>query len=532
MNTQAPHAALNRRQFLARAGAIATAAAFSPDLWPQTLEPPLEHRLPATDVDFQRSRSYIEETPVPAYHWASERAVEAFTDMKFGLRIHWGIYSLFQRPGESWPFLTLPFEQRQTYNQAYSTWNPVEFDANSWMTLCRDSGLKMFAFTTKHHEGFSMFDTKTRVRNRVNWTAVGGPRIEDCDLSYSIMETPFRRDVVAELTAAARRHGIKIDLYFSHSDWYDADFRPYGWHPLQVPSSPELWGWPASGRTTQEFWDSMKKRMADRVVMVPDPSPAQVKRMVERHRTQLTELLTRYGDIDMMCLDIFWGPSLWPQMRETILKMRSLQPDLMLRARGIGNYGDYYTPEGFVPASKESTRMPWFVIYPLGSSFSYESDPTRYKGTKWIIDNLVDATAKGGNFMVGVGPDGKGSFHPTAVDQLRGTGKWLRINGEAIFATRPRPGTLWSEGSNLRFTRSKDHRVIYCFALDWPGRVLEIRSFEPRKIISVALLGSDRQLSHRWDPARGLVITIPEELQQPSNRPCDFAWGFKIVLSG
>jgi alpha-L-fucosidase len=218
-------------------------------------------------------------------------------------------------------------------------------------------------------------------------------------------------------------------------------------------------------------------------------------------------------------------------MRETVLKIRELQPDVMLRARGIGNYGDYFTPEGFVPASKESTKMPWFVIYPLGSSFSYESDPGKYKGAKWIIDNLVDASAKGGNFMVGVGPNGQGSFHPTAVSQLKETGKWLRTNGKGIYATRPRPVTLWSEGDLLRFTRSKDNRVVYCFALTWPGKTLGIRSLEPRQIRSVEMLGYPNELEYRRDPTRGLVVTIPDEIQQPSNRPCDYSWGFKITYS-
>ncbi len=519
---------MNRRGFLSRVGAAALGTAIRRDDWAQQSEPPLKHRLPDSDADYQRSRSYIEEVPIEQYHWAPDHAVEAFNDLKFGLRIHWGIYSLFGRPSESWPFLTLPFDERQNYNQAYKTWNPSEFDADSWMNLCEEAGLKMFAFTTKHHEGFSMFDTKTRVRNRANWAAAGGPTIEGCNLAYSIMETPFRRDVVRELTAAAHRRNIKIDLYFSHSDWYDADFRPYGWHPLQVPSSPKLWGWRSSG---EEFWSQMKKLMADRLLIVPDPTPGEVNRMVERHRTQLAELLTNYGTIDMMCLDIFWGPSVWPQMRQTVLKIRELQPDVMLRARGIGNYGDYFTPEGFVPASKESTKMPWFVIYPLGSSFSYESDPGKYKGAKWIIDNLVDASAKGGNFMVGVGPNGQGSFHPTAVSQLKETGKWLRTNGEGIYATRPRPVTLWSEGDLLRFTRSKDNRVVYCFALTWPGKTLGIRSLEPRQIRSVEMLGYPNELEYRRDPTRGLVVTIPDEIQQPSNRPCDYSWGFKITYS-
>lgn len=520
---------MNRREFVSTVGSAALGVAMPAMGWAQQSEPPLEHRLPANDIDYLRSRTYIEEVPVHQYLWASQRAIEAFNDLKFGLRIHWGIYSVFGQPHESWPFLSMSFDERQKYNEAYKAWNPHEFDADVWMNLCQEAELKMFAFTTKHHEGFSMFNTKTRVRNRSNWTAPEGPRIEDCNLAYSIMETPFRRDVVGELTAAAHKRNIKIDLYFSHSDWYDGDFRPYGWHPLQVPSSPRLWGWRESDGTIAEFWEDMKKRMADRIVIVPDPTTEQVSRMVERHRNQLTELLTQYGTIDMMCLDIFWGPTVWPQMRETILKLRKLQPDLMLRARGIGNYGDYYTPEGFVPASKESTRMPWFVIYPLGSSFSYESDPTKYKGTKWIIDNLIDATAKGGNFMVGVGPNALGAFHPAAAAQLRDTGKWLRINGEGIFATRPRPGSVWNEGNNLRFTRSKDNRTIYCFALSWPGRALEITSLESKEITAVEMLGYSKKLEYRRDPTRGLVVTIPGELQEPSNRPSDHAWGFRIL---
>jgi alpha-L-fucosidase len=520
---------MNRRGFLSSAVTAAAGAVLPMKAWPQQLEPSIEHKLPATDSDYQRSRSYIEEVPVQHYHWAPEGAVEAFKDLKFGLRIHWGIYSIYGRPGESWPFLTMSFEERQHYNELYKSWNPSEFDADAWMNVCEGSGLKMFAFTTKHHEGFSLFNTQTRVGSRTNWIAPGGPKIEECNLAYSIMETPFRRDVVQNLTAAAHRRNIKIDLYFSHSDWYDADFRPYGWHPLQVPSSPRLWGWRESDGSMDEFWQGLRKHLGDRIVMVPDPTPEEVKRMVDRHRTQLTELLTHYGAIDMMCLDIFWGPSVWPEMRETILKIRELQPDIMLRARGIGNYGDYYTPEGFVPASKESSEMPWFVIYPLGSSFSYESNPAKYKGTKWILDNLIDATAKGGNFMVGVGPNGLGSFHPTAVAQLKEAGKWLRVNGEGIYATRPRPGTLWNEGAAKRFTRSKDNRIVYCFALEWPGSTLEISSLAPRNVISVEMLGFPHKLKYRWDETRALVVTIPSELQDPSNRPCDHAWGFKIV---
>lgn len=519
---------MNRRVFLATAGAAAVVSASCQKSWSQSGKVPLEHQLPTNDSDYNRSKSYIEEVPISQYHWASDRAVEAFKDMKFGLRIHWGLYSLYGRPGESWPFLKLNFEERQNYNQAYKTWNPIEFDADAWMNVCEDAGMKMFAFTTKHHEGFSMFDTKTRVRSRANWTSAGAPKLEDCDLAYSIMETPFRRDVVRELTAAAHKRNIKIDLYFSHSDWYDADFRPYGWHPLQVSSSEKLVAPAAENGTGDAFWANMKKRMNGQLVVVPDPTPEEVKRMVRRHRAQLHELLTSYGTIDMMCLDIFWGPTVWEQMRETILGLRELQPDVMLRARGIGNYGDYYTPERFVPASKEATRMPWFVIYPLGSSFSYEKNSDNYKGPKWIVQNLVDATAKGGNFMVGVGPDGMGSFHPTAIAQLKDVGRWLKVNGEGIYATRPRQEDLWQEGETLRFTRSKDGRIEYCFASAWPGKSLRLSTIESRKVASAHMLGYPEKLRFRQEPSQGLTIDIPENLQTVSNRPCDYAWGFRV----
>ena len=366
-----------------------------------------------------------------------------------------------------------------------------------------------------------MFDTKTRVHQRVNWAAPGGPKIEPCDLAYSIMDTPFKRDVVKELCDAAHKREIKIDLYFSHPDWYDADFRPYGRHPLQVPSSAQLLG----GREGASFGPS-----ADNKVIVPDPSPEEVKRMIARHRAQLVELLSNYGEIDMLCLDIHLGPSVWPELRKTVLQLRQIQPDVMLRNRGIGGYGDYYTPERVVPASKEMSNAPWFSIYPLGTNFSYEPEATKHKGTEWIVHNLVDAVAKGGGFMVGVGPDASGEFHLEAIKQMRATGKWLKVNGEAIYATRPREGALWSEGEDIRYTRSKDQRSVYATLLRWPGSELQLTAVRPRKDSEIRLLGYSKALAWKQDDSR-LLISIPEALQDISNRPCQHAWCFKIQSS-
>jgi alpha-L-fucosidase len=481
----------------------------------------VQHGLPESDFHYKATRSYIEETPIPEYRHASEQAYEDFRDIKYGVRIHWGIYSVANSAHESWPFLTMSLAERQKYQELYKTWNPAAFSADDWMKLFAENGVKMFAFTAKHHEGFSMFDTKTRVVRRANWIAPGGPKIEDCDLAYSIMESPLHRDVVKELCDAAHQRGIKIDLYFSHPDWYDADFRPYGWHPLQSAGSRDL---------PVDFGKTFEPKRFSQLVMMPDPDAAEQARMIARHRQQLEELLTNYGKIDMMCLDNWLGGRCWPEMRQTILKMRKLQPDVMLRARGIGNYGDYYTPEGFVPGSKENTDMPWFVIYPLARGFSYDEDAAQYKGGGWIISSLVDAAAKGGSFMVGIGPDAGGQFHPRAIENLKEAGAWLKVNGQSIYATRARAGDDWKQGDTIRFTRSKDAKTVYAISLKWPGAQLVLKSVKPAANSEISLLGSAQPLPWTYAADAGTTILLPAQPPLDAKSPLGFAYVFQIQV--
>lgn len=137
--------------------------------------------------------------------------------------------------------------------------------------------------------------------------------------------------------------------------------------------------------------------------------------------------------------------------------LRKIQPDVMFRTRGIGNYGDYYTPVWFIPGDRSNTCMPWFVIYPCGKWFSYIKND-QFKDTNWIINNQTDIVAKGANFMIGIGAHGR--FDPQLITVIKQAGAWLKVNGEAIYATRPRDSELWKEGDTIRYTRTKDKQTV------------------------------------------------------------------------
>jgi alpha-L-fucosidase len=179
----------------------------------------------------------------------------------------------------------------------------------------------------------------------------------------------------------------------------------------------------------------------------PTRLPEETDRMMQRHRDQLVELLTNYGKIDMICLDMWFGPTIWPKLRETMLELRKIQPDVMFRARGIGNYGDYYTPEGFVPGDQENTNVPWFVIYPLGRHFSYEqSILPNTKAPNGLLKTSSIVRRKEAILWWELAPTETAQFHPVAEGvSLRQTGRWLKINGEGVYATRARDANSWKD---------------------------------------------------------------------------------------
>ena len=155
----------------------------------------------------------------------------------------------------------------------------------------------------------------------------------------------------------------------------------------------------------------------------------------------------------------------------------------------------------------------------------------RYKGVSWIISSLTDIVAKGGNFMVGIGPDGMGRFDPKVIQALKEAGQWLKVNGEAIYSTRPREADRWKEGETIRYTRTKDRKTVYAIIRAWPGNHLRLKSVEPVPGTKIYMLGYQKPLNWVYNKTTGLDISLPAELQVIAKRPCKLAWSFRISSS-
>jgi alpha-L-fucosidase len=460
-----------------------------------------------------------------AYVHAGVEALERWHDWKFGLRIHWGLYAITGNGPESWPLSAMYGNKgdpdfREQYEQLAPWWNPSGFDADAWTDMMVRAGLKYFTFTTKHHDGFSMFDTHARVRRRRIHCGPHAGQIADCDLRYSIMETPFGRDIVRELVAAGQQRGLGIGLYYSHIDWFDCDFRIDQWN---------------------------HQRDAQ---YTPQNDPAGFARMIARHREQIRELCTNYGPIDLLSLDMRlpdrdrpralpeWDVcdespyGIWPALADTVRMARRLQPRMLLRDRGIGPYGDYSSPERTIPGNLQALaalQAPWKVIYPGGKHFSHNWQD-QYRPAEWIVSTLVDITAKGGSFQIGYGPMPDGCWAPGIVRRLEQVGAWLAIHGEGIYGTRPY--RVFGEDDVVRYTRTKDYRHVYAFVLQWPqtpvfrGR-LRLASVRARPGSAIHLLGLEHDFAYQQDD-EALTIELPEWLADPARRPSSMACAFKI----
>jgi alpha-L-fucosidase len=457
----------------------------------QTQNPP--HVPPAPGEDHQWWSDKVEAN----YHNAPAAAVESWNDKKFGLRIHWGVYSILGLDA-SWPLQGSSREFRDIYSTLYEVFNPTDFNADEWADLAERAGMKYFVFTTRHCDGFSMFDTKTMVdsiqRVPYNKSTSGIGATKSCRIHYSIMDTPYPRDITGEVVQAFRKKGLGVGLYYSWWDWHDPDCRSDKRNMFYDPNS------------------------------AGEPDAARWQRFMDRTREQLREISTNYGELFEISFDCSLPQSVWPETVKAVELARTLQPSAMFRIRGIGPYGDFTTPEHWIPPDplKKPVGFPWEAIEPIGSRWAYQPHD-EYKSKEWLLGTLIDVVAKGGNFMPGVSPMANGKFPKETIDRLEYAGAWLRVNGEAIYGTRP--WNVFKEEEDLRFTQSRDGKYLYAIALKWPGKTLTIRSARAIAGSRIEILGTQQQL--KWNQSEdGLTVEIPQSIEQ--HKPCDQAYVFKI----
>ena len=398
---------------------------------------------PLMGATAQEQNSFVhEQSKASDYVWPTDPEVLAkidkWQDQKFGVLFHWGIYSV---PGivESWSICSEDWITRNMDNyEAYKNWywglkdkfNPTKFNPEQWADVMEDAGMKYMIFTTKHHDGFCMFDSKYS--------------------DFSIAKGPFkdnpRKDVARYVFDAFRNKGFMMGCYFSKPDWH-----------------------------CQWFWNPYYATPNRRINYKKEQHPDWWKNYQDFTENQLNELMTNYGHFDILWLDGGWITGEEIRLDNVLEKARKRYPGLISVDRTIrGKNENYQTPERGVPATQ--LNYPWESCITLSNDWGWVPNAP-FKSPQKVIGTLAEITAKGGCLLLGVGPTPEGEIEPAVVERLHAIGEWLRANGKAIYNTRTTPnyhcGNMW-------FTADKDGRTLYAIyalpdgeslpaTLEWTG---------------------------------------------------------------
>lgn len=331
-----------------------------------------------------------------------QQKMQWWRDARFGLFIHWGLYSV---PAGEWNGNTSYGEWiRSTaqiplamYDKFISQFNPTEFNADNWVRMAKDAGMKYLVITTKHHDGFALWPTATT--------------------DFNVMNTPFKRDPLKELADACNKYGVQLCFYYSIMDWHHPDYLP------------------------RRDWESDRSTEG-----------ADFSRYVAYMKEQLKELLTKYGKIGVLWFDGEWEDTWTHELGKDLYNyVKSLQPDIIINNRvdkgrggmaGItrpGDFaGDFGTPEQEIPATG-FPGVDWESCMTMNGNWGFNSHDQNWKSPEDLVHKLIETASKGGNFLLNVGPTSGGLFPQASIGRLQDIGKWMSVNSTSIYNTEASP---------------------------------------------------------------------------------------------
>jgi len=388
-----------------------------------------------------------------------------FTHDRFGLFIHWGLYALPAR--HEW----VKNRERipdSVYQRYFEHFDPDLYDPKEWAKAAKNAGMKYFVVTSKHHEGFCLWDSKLT--------------------DYKATNTPAKRDLLRPMVEAFRAEGLKIGFYHSLIDWHHPEFPVDGIHPQ---------------RDDKEFREREKNR--------------DIRKYAEYLHGQTRELLTEYGKIDIMWFDFSYsrnadggkGKEDW-QSEKLLAMVRELMPGIIVNNR-LELQGDIMTPEQVQPrewVQVDGKPVVWEACQTLNGSWGYDRDNLDWKSVDMLVQMLIDTVSKGGNLLLNVGPTGRGQFDPRALETLAGIGKWMKLHSRSIYgATQsklPAP-------KDCRLTQNGDR--LYVHVLAWPFKHLHMEGMAG-KVKYAQMLNDASEIRMRESGDSG-VLTLNLPIQKP-----------------
>ena len=467
---------------------------------------------------------YEDERYVPETNPLILEKLKDWQGLKFGLLMHWGAYSQWGIV-ESWSLCPEEYgwcertkgsnpNDYATYKKEYEdlkkTFNPINFNPEKWASAAHNAGMKYMIFTTKHHDGFSMFDSK--------YTDY---KVTDPDCPFS---TNPRANITKEIFKAFRERNFWTGAYFSKPDWH---------HP--------------------SYWDPKYPPKDRNVNYEPEANPEKWQNFVDFTHNQILELLTDYGKVDILWLDGGWvskqsvsNITSWYdnqlknsktgylkhrivnqdiKMDDLVLKAREKQPELLVVDRAVhGINQNYLTPENRVP--EKALNYPWESCIISGGGWAHTKD-AKYMSGHQGIQLLVDIVSKGGNLLLNIAPTPDGEWQQGAYSLLNEFGDWMKINAEAIYDTK----TIapYKEG-NVCMTKKDDGTTYFMYMAlkdetEMPATIT-VNSHRPAKNASVTLLGTHKKLKWAVSGDEGFKISIPYKLRK--NAPSKYVWVFKV----